>query len=339
MFRNIRVNPLYQRLSASCFCRGKLSFDSEHQKQVFRKILKFFGYFFLGVILICAGIYIYLAMRTGKPAISREIFKREISRPLVFAHRGGGGLFPENTLEAFKYSAQMGVDVLELDVHSTADGTLVVMHDSRVDRTTNGNGRVSEMTLAEVKKLDAAYQFTPDDGKTFPYRGKGITIPTLQEIFDSFPEMTFNVEPKQAEPSVTKPLCEMIRTRTMTEKVIVGSFRQTAIDEFRAECPEVATSATPSEVSEFLALYKMGLGESYSPPMQVLQIPERVGSLQVVSKDFIETARKLNLQVHVWTINETEDMQRLLEMKVDGIMTDYPDRLLKILGNRQNPVK
>ena len=304
-----------------------------------RKILKFFGYFVLGVIFILAGIYIYLAMQTGKPADVRAIFQRESSRPLVFAHRGGGGLFPENTLEAFKYSAQMGVDVLELDVHSTADGTLVVMHDGSVDRTTNGSGRVSEMTLAEVKKLDAGFQFTPDDGKTYPFRGKGITIPTLQEIFDSFPEMTFNVEPKQTEPSVVKPLCAMIRARSMTEKVIVGSFRQAAIDEFRAECSEIATAATPSEVSEFLALYKVGLGASYSPPMQVLQIPERVGSLQVVSKDFIETARKLNLKVHVWTINDADDMQRLLEMKVDGIMTDYPDRLLKILGNRQNLVK
>jgi glycerophosphoryl diester phosphodiesterase len=308
-------------------------------KKIFLKILKWFGYFVLGVILILAGVYIYLAMQTGKPAQFRAIFQRETSRPLVFAHRGGGGLFPENTLEAFKYSAQMGVDVLELDVHSTSDGTLVVMHDSQVDRTTNGSGRVSEMTLAEIKKLDAGFQFTPDGGKTFPYRGKGITIPTLQEIFDSFPEMTFNVEPKQVEPSVVKPLCAMIRARKMTEKVIVGSFRQAAIDEFRAECSDVATAATPAEASEFLALYKMGLGESYSPPMQVLQIPERIGSLQVISKDFIETARKLNLKVHVWTINDADDMQRLLEMKVDGIMTDYPDRLLKILGNRPNLIK
>lgn len=304
-----------------------------------RKILKFIGYFVLGVILILAGIYFYLAMKTGKPADVRAIFKREISRPLVFAHRGGGGLFPENTLEAFKYSAQMGVDVLELDVHSTADGALVVMHDSKIDRTTNGSGRVSELTLAELKNLDAGYHFTPDGGKTFPFRGKGIRVPTLQEIFDSFPDQTFNVEPKQAEPSVTKPLCEMIRARKMTEKVIVGSFRQTAIDEFRAQCTEVATAATPSEVRDFLALYKVGLGESYSPPMQVLQIPERLGSLQIVSKDFIETARKLNLKVHVWTINETDDMQRLIEMKVDGIMTDYPDRLLNLLGNSPNLIK
>ncbi len=300
-------------------------------KKFLFKLLKWLGYFLLGVILILAGIYIYLAFQTGKPAIERAVFKRENSRPLVFAHRGGGGLFPENTLEAFAYSAKMGVDFLELDVHSTADGALVVMHDGSINRTTNGRGKVNELTLAELKKLDAGYLFTKDGGQTFPFRGKGITIPTLQEIFDAFPNTTFNVEPKQAEPSVTKPLCEMIRARNMSEKVIVGSFRQTAIDEFRTECAEVATSATPSEVTKFLTMYKVGLGASYTPPMQALQIPEKAGSLQIVSKDFIESAHKLNLQVHVWTINESEDMRRLIDLGVDGIMTDYPDRLLNLV--------
>lgn len=306
-------------------------------KKFLRKFFKWTGYFLLGVIVILAGIYIYLAFQTGKPAIERAIFKREVKRPLVFAHRGGGGLFPENTLGAFEYSAKVGVDFLELDVHSTADGALVVMHDRTVDRTTDGRGKVNELTLAEVKKLDAGYQFSTDGGQTFPFRGQGITIPTLQEIFDAFPNTTFNVEPKQAEPSITKPLCEMIRNKNMTEKVIVGSFRQTAIDEFRAECAEVATSATPSEATEFLTKYKLGLGASYTPPMQALQIPQNVGSLQVISKDFTETAHKLNLQVHVWTINDPADMRRLIDAGVDGIMTDYPDRLLKILGRTKNP--
>lgn len=303
--------------------------------KVFKKLLKWFGYFLLGLVFICAGIYVYLAMQTGKPAEIRAIFQKiKDKRPMVFAHRGGGGLYPENTLEAFKYSAQMGVDVLELDIHSTADGALVVLHDKTVNRTTNGEGEVNKMTLAELKKLDAGYHFTLDGGQTFPFRGKGVTIPTLQEIFDALPNQTFNVEPKQAEPSVVKPLCEMIRARKMTDNVIVGSFRQTAIDEFRAECSEVATSGTPREVSAFLAMYKIGLGENYTPPMQALQIPQRVGSLQIVTKDFIETARRLNLQVHVWTINQTEDMQRLIETDVDGIMTDYPDKLLEIIKKK-----
>lgn len=299
-----------------------------------RKIFKWFGYFLLVVIFCLAGIYLYLAMQTGKPAEAREIFQRENKRPLVFAHRGGGGLYPENTLGAFEYSAKMGVDVLELDVHATADGTLIVNHDATVNRTTDGSGRIAEMTLEAVKKLDAGFHFTTDDGKTFPFRGKGVTIPTLQEIFDALPDMTFNIEPKQSTPSITKPLCEMIRERKMTNKVIVGSFRQTAIDEFRAACPEVATSATPSEASEFLAMYKTSIGSSYSPPFQALQIPLRTKYFNIVSKDFIETAHKLNVQVHVWTINDPTDMQNLIDMGADGIMTDYPDKLLELLGRQ-----
>ena len=300
-------------------------------KKALLKSLKWFGYFALVVFVILAGFYTYLAIQMGKPAIERAIFKREISRPLVFAHRGGGGLFPENTLEAFNYSAKLGVDVLELDIHGTSDGKLVVIHDATVDRTTGGRGRVNDMTLDELKKLDAGYSFTPDGGKTFPFREKGVTIPTLAEIFDAFPGMKFNIEPKQQTPSIIKPLCGLLRERKMTDKVIIGSFRQEVLDEFRTECAEVATSASPSEVSHFLAMYKAGLSDSYTPPMQALQIPENTGYLNVVSKDFVKSAHKLNLKVHVWTINERENMQRLLEMGVDGIMTDYPDRLLNLL--------
>lgn len=299
-----------------------------------RKILKWFGYFLLGVIVVLAGIYIYLAMQTGGMAIERQVFKRENAPILVFAHRGGGGLYPENTLGAFEYSAQMGVDVLELDVHSTADGVLVVHHDATVNRTTDGKGRISQMTLAEVKKLDAGFPFTSDGGKTFPFRGKGIQVPTLEEIFKALPEMTFNVEPKQAEPSITKPLCEMIRAGNMTEKVIVGSFRQQAIDEFRQFCPEVATSATPSEVTDFLTRSKLGISQSYTPPFQALQVPQKLGKLAVVDENFIENAHRKNIKIHVWTINEIADMQRLVNLGVDGIMTDYPDRLLELLKRK-----
>ena len=276
--------------------------------------------------------YIYLAFQIGKPAGEREIFNPPSAYPLVFAHRGGGGLFPENTLEAFQYSAKLGVDFLELDVHSTADGVLVVFHDRNIKRTTDEKGSVSRLTLAELKQFDAGFNFTADGGKTYPFRGKGITIPTLEEIFTALPEMKFNIEPKQAIPSITMPLCEMIRKHKMTEKVVVGSFRQTAIDEFRGFCPEVATSATPKEALTFFAMYQAGLGESYTPPMQALQIPQNLWKLRVVDEQFVKAAHKLNLQVHVWTINETDNMKRLIEAKADGIMTDYPDKLLEILG-------
>ncbi|MGI8495910.1 MAG: glycerophosphodiester phosphodiesterase [Pyrinomonadaceae bacterium] len=303
-----------------------------------RKILKWFGYFWLGIFVIAVSFYFYLYFSTGKPAEAKAIFKQQNSNFLVFAHRGGGGLYPENTLEAFEDSAKLGVDVLELDIHATSDGKLVVLHDSAVDRTTNGRGRVSEMTLENLKKLDAGFQFSPDGGKTFPYRGRGITVPTLEEIFNAFPKIRFNIEPKQQTPSITQPLCSILRERKMTDRVIVGSFRQEVIDKFRAECPEVATSASPKEAVQFLAMYKTGLSDAYAPPMQALQIPENLGYLNVVSKHFVETAHRLNLKVHVWTINDPTDMQRLIEAGVDGIMTDYPDRLLNLL-NRPKAVE
>ena len=302
--------------------------------KLFRKLIKWLGYFSLVGLIMLGAIYVYLSMQTGEKATERAVFQRKNSSVLVFAHRGGGGLYPENTLEAFEYSAKTGADILELDIHGTADGALMILHDGSVNRTTDGIGKVSEMTLEAVKKLDAGYRFSTDNGQTYPFRGKRIAVPTLEEIFDALPNQTFNIEPKQATPSIIKPLCDLIRARKMTEKVIVGSFRQGVINEFRAECPEIATSASPSEVTEFLTLSKTGLSESYSPPMQALQIPENLGALSVVTKEFVENAHRKNLKVHVWTINETADMQRLIELGVDGIMTDYPDRLSTLLGRR-----
>ena len=304
--------------------------DIQHQKFgeiVIKKLLKLFMLFLLGIFTIGAVIYGSLAGTKGEPATPRAFFENKNPRPLIIAHRGGAGLWAENTLYAFERVAALGVDVIELDVHDTADGKMVVIHDATVDRTTNGVGRVSEMTLEQIKKLDAGYRWTPDGGKTFPLRGKGITVPTLQEVFKTFPKMKFNIEPKPGNASLAKPLCNIIRENQMSERTVVGSFKQAIIDEFRAECAEVATSAGPSEVSKFLAMYKVGLGESYSPAMQALQIPEFAG----VSKEFVKAAHERNLQVHVWTINEAADMQRLLEMGVDGIMTDYPDRLINLL--------
>jgi glycerophosphoryl diester phosphodiesterase len=300
---------------------------------VWRKLAKWSAGFLLALAVLVAALYVYLASSAGAPAAEKQVFDKKGARraPLVFAHRGGGGLYPENTLEAFEYSARMGADVLELDVHQTRDGALVVLHDRAVDRTTNGRGRVSDLTLEELKKLDAGFQFSPDGGQSYPFRGREIKIPTLNEVFDALPKMIFNIEPKQQTPSIVQPLCAVLRERKMTNQSIVGSFNQTTIDDFRRACPEVATAASPAEASRFLALYKTGLADSYSPPMQALQIPQTLGGFAVVSKDFIEAAHRRNLQVHVWTINDEADMRKLIDAGADGIMTDYPDKLLKLL--------
>ena len=282
-------------------------------------------------IMTLSALYGALAWSAGEPARAHEFFKQTERRPLVMAHRGGAGLWPENTLYAFERARELGVDVIETDVRSTSDGVLVVIHDAAVERTTDGAGLVSEMTLAELKRLDAAYHWSTDGGTSFPLRGRGITVPTLEEIFTALPAMRFNIEPKQDVPSLAGPLCRVIRERGMVSRVMVGSFRPATLDEFRRECPEVATSASPSEVSRFLAMQRAGLGGAYSPSMFALQVPEYAGGLQVLTRSFIEAAHGRNLQVHAWTINQTEDMRRLLDMGVDGIMTDYPDRLIAVL--------
>jgi glycerophosphoryl diester phosphodiesterase len=254
-------------------------------------------------------------------------FSQTGSRPLVIAHRGGAGLFPENTLYSFERASGLGVDVIELDVRGTIDGELVVIHDATVQRTTDGIGRISEMSLDQLKKLDAGHRWSSDEGKTFPFRQNNIKIPTLQEVFTTLPKMRFNIEPKQAVPSLVKPLCRIIHENKMVDKVVVGSFQQAIIDEFRRECPDVATSASTTEVSKFLAMYKTGVTKAFRPEMQALQVPDFIG----ITDEFVKAARERNLQIHVWTVNETEDMERLIKTGVDGIMTDYPDRLMKLL--------
>lgn len=299
---------------------------------MFGFLLKSFGIIFLFVSVTLSGLYVYLFNQTGTPAATHPFFVQTNKRPLVIAHRGGAGIFPENTLYAFQESWKLGVDILEMDIWETADGKLVVMHDKTVNRTTDGEGNISEMTLESVKKLNAGYKFSQDGGQTFPFREQKINVSTLNEVFQALPQARFNIEMKPDTPTIAASLCNLIREHNLTEKVIVASVSGTNLENFRRECSEVATSASASEVLQYFTYYKTGLGENYTPKMSSLQTLKRLFGMQVVSKEFVETAHKLNLQVHVWTINQPEDMKQLIEIGVDGIMTDYPDRLLEKVG-------
>jgi glycerophosphoryl diester phosphodiesterase len=252
-------------------------------------------------------------------------------RPLVMAHRGGAGLWPENTMYGFERAVDLGVDMLETEIHSTADNILVLMHDSTVDRTTNGSGPIRAFTLEELKTLDAGYNWTSDGGQTFPFRGSGITVPTLEEVFTALPTARINIDIKQEKPSLVEPLCKTIRTFDMTDKVMVASFNSKVLKAFRRVCPEVTTSAGTGEVAFFFMVNMVFLGAVYRPACQAFQVPEYSSGIRVLTKRFVETAHGLNLAVHVWTINEVTDMKRLLALGVDGIVTDYPDRLISLL--------
>ena len=281
----------------------------------------------LAVLLV--AVYAFLAARS-EPVPPHPFFSDD--EVMVMAHRGGQGLWPENTLFAFERAAELGADVLDMDVRSTADGVLVAIHDKRVDRTTNGRGEVGALTLAQLKTLDAGSRWTADRGASFPFRGRGITVPALEEVFRSFPQMRMSMEIKQEEPSIAAPLCSLVRAYDLGGQVLVSSFSAEVMEVFRAACPEVATSAAASEVLLFWGASRLFLDAAYQPSVQVLQVPERLGWLDVVDERFTGMARAHNMKVCVWTVDEPEDMQRLLDLGVDGVNTSYPDRLLGLLG-------
>jgi glycerophosphoryl diester phosphodiesterase len=245
---------------------------------------------------------------------------------LVIAHRGGGLLAPEETLVAFENAVGLGVDVLELDVHATSDGVVVCMHDAEVNRTTDGTGEIRNMTLAEVKQLDAGYEFTPDDGKTFPYRGKGVEVATLEEVLTAFPTATFSIEIKQVDPPIADEVLGVIEAAGMFDRVLVASFDDDTLIALRNQRPNLLTSYAAGEIVEFTVLTPEDVG--YEPPAPVLQAP-----MGLADEDHLALARNFGVRVHVWTINDAADMETLLERGAHGIMSDDPALLIKVVDD------
>lgn len=289
----------------------------------------------LGAVL---ALYLYFAvLHTRAKAEEHPFFGGK--RTLAIAHQGGRGLWPENTLLAFERSLDLGVDVLEMDLRVTRDRHIVVHHDPSVDRTTERTGLVRELTLAEIRSLDAGYGFAVEEGGVaHPYRGRGLQVPTLLEVLDRFPESRLNLEMKEFDSELARALCSTLLERGFAERVLVASFDHEPMAAFRAACPQVATSATLREGLLFYQLDRLRLGSLYRSPAVAFQFPEYFGKLQVIQPSFLEVARSYNVRVQVWTVNEERDLARMLAMGVDGILTDYPDRLLRLMGRlRRSP--
>ncbi len=245
------------------------------------------------------------------------------------AHRGFSGAYPENTLEAFEAAASLGVQYIELDVHMSRDGEIVVCHDPELDRTTNVSGRISELDYATILKADAGYNFRKADG-SYPFRNRGLFVPRLSTVFSRLPHLYFVVEIKQVNPSLTGALKEAVRKAGMERRVLIASEHQQALDEVRALLPSVPTNLSALETASFFTRLASGFGD-YRPPGEALQIPPVYESLQLVTKESIEAAHSLGLEVHVWTVNDPYEIRRLLGLGVEGIITDYPDRALAAL--------
>jgi glycerophosphoryl diester phosphodiesterase len=287
-------------------------------------------YIILGIIL---AITIVLRL-FAKPAAAVAYYTNPRPEVMVIAHQGGDGIFPGDTMYAYEKAVELGADVLEMDAHITKDGEIVLMHDEKVDRTTDGTGLIEDLTLTELKQLDGAYQWSNDSGKTFPFRGQGIQVPTLRELFEKFPNMRYLIEIKLTENPIDKPLCQLIREHNMQEKVIIGSFHDEAMVKFRETCPEVATGASRGEVTRFVILGKVFLSGWDSPQYQSLQVPWETSEskgIPIMTERFIRESHAKHLHVEPWTVDDPELMKQYIAWGVDGIITDRPDVMIDVL--------
>lgn len=282
-----------------------------------------------GAALLAAAPVAYLARRAV--ARPRHGHPYLAGAPLLIAHRGGAALAPENTITAFGRALRWwGADLLEIDVHATRDGEAVVIHDATVDRTTDGSGAVADLPLARLLQLDAGHRFTPDGGRTYPFRGRGISIPTLSEVLQRFPDARINVEIKDAR--AQEPVWRAVTDHAAAHRVLIAAEELPCRVRFR-EYPG-PVSASKQELKSFYLHHQLRGGALYVPTTDAFQMPERYGGRQVLSPRFIREAHEKNIAIHVWTVNGRDNMERLLDWGADGIMTDRPDLLATVLHDR-----
>ncbi|MGH8871592.1 MAG: glycerophosphodiester phosphodiesterase [Acidimicrobiia bacterium] len=249
--------------------------------------------------------------------------------PIAIAHRGSRLLWPENTMEAFSGAVSLGFRHLETDLHLTSDGVLVCLHDHTVDRTTDGSGPVSDLTFDELALLDAGYRHLGVEGHLF--RGRGLRVPSLEEALLAFPDVSFVVDLKTDD--LVGPLSQLIERLDLHDRLIVGSFADHRLEEFRvASGGRVATSTGAALSRSWVFSSKIGRGVECEAT--ALQLPRRSRGLAVVDRRLVNTAHARGLQVHVWTVNDPAEMIELLDLGVDGIITDRPDLLKEVLERR-----
>ena len=247
---------------------------------------------------------------------------------LNIAHRGGKRVAPEETLAAFQDAVDTGVDVLEMDLHATSDGVVVCMHDATVDRTTDGTGRIKDMTFDQLRELDAGFWFTTDGGQSYPYRGQGIVVPTLEEVLDAFGDLYFATEIKQSNPSIVDAVLGVLERTGTASRVIVAAGDDNVIAEVREKNPEVFTSFAAGEMLTFTTLEAQD-ERTYRPPAGFLHPP-----WEVSDAEFMARARRFDLRVHAWTVDDRPTMERLIDLDIDGIMTDDPGLLEKVIDDK-----
>lgn len=248
------------------------------------------------------------------------------------------GEAPENTLNSFHRALADEAKFVELDVQGTKDGEVAIIHDATLGRTTNGRGRVSRTSLKELKALDAGYWFSLDGGMSYPWRGRRIEIPTLEELFCNLAQLKVIIEIKQARPSIVKKVIETVRRARKEEQVLLATEKDKIMREIRKELQQnnlpIATGFSYGEVAAFMAWLAGGKREPFVPPGQALQIPCEYAGMTLVSEQTVNASHELGVEMFVWTVNEVPEMERLLKLGVDGIITDYPARLRDLISRK-----
>jgi glycerophosphoryl diester phosphodiesterase len=253
--------------------------------------------------------------------------------PQLFGHRGASGEAPENTRVSFDRALEQGVRYLELDCHATADGEIVVLHDAELSRTTNAEGPVRAHRFAQLERIDAGYRFTPDGGHTFPYRDTGVRIPRFADLLAALPEARFNLELKQAEPPIAEEVVRLVWRARAESRVLLAGEHEPTLAAVRALEPGTALGSSVEDVVEFVRAAAEDRLGAFRPRGHALQIPPEAFGRPLVTKALVEGAHRVGLAVHVWTINEPNEMRRLAALGVDGIMSDFPARLVETLGD------
>ncbi len=253
----------------------------------------------------------------------------DLSARPVIAHRGASGHAPENTLPAFELAVQQGADAFELDVRLTADGVPVVLHDATLQRTTGGRLSAASQTLAQLRQADAGARFSPDAGRSFPFRGAGLLIPTLAEVLETFPDMPILVDIKEAR--AQGAVRQLLLEKRAADRCVVASEETAALAVF--EHRQFSRAASPRETSWLYwgSLLRRAGRAASSPmlrcPYQALSVPLRYRGLTIPTPSFVAAARDRGCPVHVWTVNDPAVAERLWRAGVAGIVTNFPDRM------------
>ena len=244
-------------------------------------------------------------------------------RPLVFAHRGGARLAPENTIAAFDNGLALGADGLELDVQLSSDGIPVVIHDHTLERTTDRTGPVSALTADDLGRVDAGHRFERDGVPAF--RGQGIGVPRLDAVLARYATTRIIIEMKGGQPELARAVARDIRRAGAVDRVCVGSFYQRSIATLRAEAPEIVTSASQPEARWTLHRSWVRWPWIGPRPYVAFQVPEFAGRMRVVSPAFVRQVHREGQVLQVWVVNDEADIIRLLDWGVDGVISDRPD--------------